>query len=216
MNKSNYLLDLPDDIQILIYKHVFKSCLEQIENKNARELYDFYDILAKSKLCYSINTRDSRDSCNIYLYRRYYIRHDHKLSKIKYIEYPISFVSLDLLYIQAIIEEFALIIYNDNNENRRLMRLHRSRSGIYNLEYTGNSFRIFIDKNKLSCRVELEKAIVLGYDLIYYSLKLINILELNPYDYYDDINGIFEWLENYSLLEGYIITNNIVTVQLSS
>ena len=94
------------------------------------------------------------------------------------------------------------------------MKLHRNHSGIYRLEYTENSFRIFIDKNKLSCRVDLEKAIILGYDLIYYSLKLINILELNTYDYSYDIDGIFEWIENYNLLEGYLISDYIVAVQL--
>ena len=223
INKSNLLLDLPDDILILIYKYVFKNCLEKIDNNNARSLCDFYDILKKSKLCYCINMRgtlytqdndDNDDNNNIYLYRKYYIKHDNLLSKIKYIEYPISYVSSDFIYIQNVIEEFASIIYNDDNEDRQLMKLHRSRSGIYKLEYTENSFRIFIDKNKLSCRVDLEKTIILGYDLIYYSLKLINILELNTYDDSEDIVGIFECLENYNLLQGYLITDNIVAVQL--
>jgi hypothetical protein len=163
---------------------------------------------------YTQDNDDNDDNNNIYLYRKYYIKHDNLLSKIKYIEYPISYVSSDFIYIQNVIEEFASIIYNDDNEDRQLMKLHRSRSGIYKLEYTENSFRIFIDKNKLSCRVDLEKTIILGYDLIYYSLKLINILELNTYDDSEDIVGIFECLENYNLLQGYLITDNIVAVQL--
>jgi hypothetical protein len=226
-NKSNLLLDLPDDVLILIYKYVFKDSLEKIENNNMRSLYDFYDLLKKSKLCYCINMRgtlythnsndndDNDDNNNIYLYRKYYTEYDNKLSKIKYIEYPISYVSSDFIYIKNVIEEFASIIYNDDNEDRQLMKLHRNHSGIYRLEYTENSFRIFIDKNKLSCRVDLEKAIILGYDLIYYSLKLINILELNTYDYSYDIDGIFEWIENYNLLEGYLVSDYIVAVQLS-
>jgi hypothetical protein len=213
-NKSNLLLDLPDDVLVLIYKYVFKECLENIENNNMRSLYDFYDILKKSKLNYCINSYKNCDKCNIYLYRKYYTEYDNRLSKIKYIEYPISYVSSDFIYIQNVIEEFASIIYNDDNEDRQLMKLHRNHSGIYKLEYTENSFRIFIDKNKLSCRVDLEKAIILGYDLIYYSLKLIDILELNTYDDSEDIDGIFEWLENYNLLQGYLITNNIVAIQL--
>ena len=213
-NKSNLLLDLPDDVLVLIYKYVFKECLENIENNNMRSLYDFYDILKKSKLNYCINSYKNCDKCNIYLYRKYYTEYDNRLSKIKYIEYPISYVSSDFIYIQNVIEEFASIIYNDDNEDRQLMKLHRNHSGIYRLEYTENSFRIFIDKNKLSCRVDLEKAIMLGYDLIYYSLKLIDILELNIYDDSEDIDGIFEWLENYNLLQGYLITNNIVAIQL--
>lgn len=214
MNKSNLLLDLPDDVLVLIYKYVFKDCLENIENNNMRSLYDFYDILKKSKLNYCINSYKNCDKCNIYLYRKYYTEYDNRLSKIKYIEYPISYVSSDFIYIQNVIEEFASIIYNDDNEDRQLMKLHRNHSGIYRLEYTDNSFRIFIDKNKLSCRVDLEKAIMLGYDLIYYSLKLIDILEINTYDDSEDIDGIFDWLENYNLLQGYIITDNIVAIQL--
>jgi len=213
----NRLLDLPEDILVLIYKWVFKECAKQIDNKNARSLYDFYDMLKKSKLCYCINMdeRDESDNTNsIYLYRRLYIKEDSRLYKIKYIEYPISFVCADFEYIRTIIEEFASIIYNDDNEDRNLRNLHRCRSGIYNLEYTRDTIRVYIDKNKLRCRVDLENAIIMGYELIYYSLKLINILELNAYDVYGDIDGLFEWLEAYNLLLGYTITNNIVAVEL--
>lgn len=212
---ANYLFDLPDDIQVIIYKKIFAGCLRQIENKqkNAKTLYDFYDIIAKSKLRYCIN---GNDALNIYLYRSYYIKEDRNLSKIKYIEYPVSYVSSDFEYIQTIIEEFAAIIYNDDKDDRNLMRLHRSRSGICNLQYTGVSFRIFIDKNKLSCRVELEKAIVLGFELIYYCLKLLLILELNPYDDCDDIRRLTECLYRRRLFEGYVITDDVVQVYLGS
>jgi len=225
----NRLLDLPEDVLVLIYKWVFKECAKQIDNKNARSLCDFYDILKSSKLCYCINTgsydggdseyvggnRYDRDDTNsIYLYRQRYIKEDSRLYKLKYIEYPISFVCADFEYIRTIIEEFAAIIYNDDNEDRKLMKLHRCRSGIYNLEYTRDTIRVYIDKNKLCCRVDLENAIIMGYELIYYSLKLINILELNPYDDYRDIDGLFEWLEDYNLLLGYTITNDVVAVEL--
>lgn len=226
MKKSpNRLLDLPEDVLILIYKYVFKECAKQIDNNNARSLCDFYDILRSSKLCYCINTgrygddgegwgygsgncydRDNTD--NIYLYRKNYIKEDSRLSKIKYIEYPISFIPADFGYIRTIIEEFAAIIYNDDIEDRNLMKLHRSRSGIYNLEYTQMSFRIYVDKNKLRCRVDLEKAIIMGYELIYYSL------ELNPYDDSDDIYRLFEYVKKRNLLLGYIIPNNVVAVEL--
>lgn len=221
----NRLLDLPEDVLILIYKYVFKECAKQIDNNNARSLCDFYDILRSSKLCYCINTgrygddgegwgygsgncydRDNTD--NIYLYRKNYIKEDSRLSKIKYIEYPISFIPADFGYIRTIIEEFAAIIYNDDIEDRNLMKLHRSRSGIYNLEYTQMSFRIYVDKNKLRCRVDLEKAIIMGYELIYYSL------ELNPYDDSDDIYRLFEYVKKRNLLLGYIIPNNVVAVEL--
>jgi len=213
----NRLLDLPEDILVLIYKWVFKECAKQIDNKNARSLYDFYDMLKSSKLCYCINMderEESDDTNSIYLYRRLYIKEDSRLSKIKYIEYPISFVCADFEYIRTIIEEFASIIYNDDNEDRNLRNLHRCRSGIYNLEYTRDTIRVYIDKNKLRCRVDLEKAVIMGYELIYYSLKLINILELNAYDVYGDIDGLFEWLEDYNLLLGYTITNDVVAVEL--
>ena len=233
----NRLLDLPEDILVLIYKYVFKGCAKQIDNKNARSLCDFYEKLKKSKLCYCINTGcydggssgssgssdseyvggncyDRDDTNSIYLYRKRYIKEDSRLYKLKYIEYPVSFIPADFEYIRTIIEEFASIIYNDDNEDRNLMKLHRCRSGIYNLEYTKDTIRVYIDKNKLRCRVDLENAIIMAYDMIYYSLKLINILELNPYDDYGDIDGLFEWIEHYNLLLGYTITNDVVAVEL--
>lgn len=226
----NRLLDLPEDILILIYKYLFKGCVKQIDNNNVRSLYDFYDILKKTKLCYCINTgrygdgegwgygsgnwKDRDDTNNIYLYRKNYIKEDSRLSNIKYIEYPISFSPVDFGYIKTIIEEFASIIYNDNIEDRNLMKLHKCRSGIYNLEYTQMSFRVYVDKNKLRCRVDLEKAIILGYDLIYYALKLIEYMELNPYDDSGDIYRLFEYHKKRNLLLGYIIPNNVVDVEL--
>jgi hypothetical protein len=157
---------------------------------------------------------NGKDTNSIYLYRSYYIKEDRNLSKIKYIEYPVSYVSCNFEYIQTIIEEFAAIIYNDNDENRNLMRLHRGRSGICNLQYTGETFRIFVDKNKLSCRVDIEKAIILGFDLIYYCLKLIRFLELNPYDDCDDIRRLTECIDRRRLFEGYVIYNDVVVVGL--
>jgi hypothetical protein len=214
MNRQlNHLYDLPEDIQILIYKKIFDGCLKQIENSNTKTLYDFYDIIAKSKLRYCVIGKGSN---SIHLYRSYYIKEDRNLSKIKYIEYPVSYISCDFEYIQTIIEEFAAIIYNDNNENRNLMRLHRNRSGIYNLQYTGETFRIYVDKNKLSCRVDLEKAIVIGFELIYYCLRLLRFLELNPYDDCEDIRLLTEYLSRHSFFEGYMIVDDVAQVYLGT
>ena len=68
MRLSNYLLDLPDDIQTNIYKYVFNNTLKDIENNNIKSLYDFYDILTKSKLklSYSIDNKIYRIFIYIY------------------------------------------------------------------------------------------------------------------------------------------------------
>jgi hypothetical protein len=205
MRLSNYLLDLPDDIQMNIYKYVFNSTLKDIENNNIKSLYDFYDILTKSKLklSYSID--------NI----KYYINNDKTLSKIKYIEYSFTHIIINFEYIKNIIEDFAAIIYDDDNEDRINWRLQKRCSGIYKIKIiNNNTFRVFINKNKLKCKVDLEKAIILGYELLYYSLKLIDILELNLYDDFDDIMGIYEWFANHRSLECYVITKGVVEVGL--
>ena len=205
MRLSNYLLDLPDDIQMNIYKYVFNSTLKDIENNNIKSLYDFYDILTKSKLklSYSID--------NI----KYYINNDKTLSKIKYIEYSFTHIIRNFEYIKNIIEDFAAIIYDDDNEDRINWRLQKRCSGIYKIKIiNNNTFRVFINKNKLKCKVDLEKAIILGYELLYYSLKLIDILELNLYDDFDDIMGIYEWFANHRSLECYVITKGVVEVGL--
>jgi hypothetical protein len=205
MRLSNYLLDLPDDIQMNIYKYVFNSTLKDIENNNIKSLYDFYDILTKSKLklSYSID--------NI----KYYINNDKTLSKIKYIEYSFTHIIRKFEYIKNIIEDFAAIIYNDDNEDRINWRLQKRCSGIYKIKIiNNNTFRVFINKNKLKCKVDLEKAIILGYELLYYSLKLIDILELNLDDDFDDIMGIYEWFANHRSLECYVITKGVVEVGL--
>jgi hypothetical protein len=201
---SNYLLDLPDDIQTNIYKYVFNNTLKDIENNNIKSLYDFYDILSKSKLklSYSIDNR------------KYYITKDKTLSKIKYIEYSFTHTVIKFEYIKKIIEDFTAIIYDDDNEKRINWRLQKRCSGIYKVKFVNNTFRVFINKNKLNCRIDLEKAIILGYELLYWSLKLIDRLELNPNDNYDDIMGIYGWFANHRFLECYVITKGVVEVGL--
>jgi hypothetical protein len=210
-NKFNYFLDLPEDIQNLIYRFAFNNTLKELVNTNNKSLYDFYDIQRKSKLCYCITNAD-----DIYLHRKYYTLHDPKLLQIKYIEFPTTYFTKKFKYIKRVLEDFAFIIYNDNCDYRQNVKLQRINSGIYNVQYKNNSFRIFIDKNKLLCKVDLEKAIFLGYELLYYSLKLISILKLNPKDDFEDINGLHEWFAKHRYLDGYVITNYFVNVELGS
>ncbi len=202
---SNYLLDLPDDIQMNIYKYVFNNTLKRIENDNIKSLHDFYDILIKSKLklSYSIDNR------------KLYINKDKTLSKIKYIEYSFTHIVRRFEYIKNIIEDFTAIIYNDDNDKRINWRLQKRCSGIYKVQFkNNNTFRVYVNKNKLKCKIDLEKAIILGYELLYYSLRLIDRLELNPNDNYDDIMGIYEWFANHRFLECYVITKGVVEVGL--
>lgn len=204
MIQTNYLLDLPDDIQTNIYKYVFNNTLKDIENNNIKSLYDFYDILIKSKLKlnYSID--------NI----KYYITEDKTLSNIKYIEYSFTYIVRKFEYIKNIIEDFTAIIYNDDCEERINWRLQKRCSGIYKVKFKNNTFRVYVNKNKLKCKVDLVKAIILGYELLYYSLKLIDILELNLEDDFDDIMGIYEWFANHRYLECYVINKRVVEVGL--
>ena len=210
MSAANYLFDLPEDLQTLIYKKVFKDTLKEIESSNNKSLYEFYDIEAKSKLIYYIIDVD-----NIYLERTYYTLRDNSLGKIEYIEYPIGYLAKQFQYCKTIIEDFAALIYNDDNDERCNLKLQRRHSGIYYVQYNNNnSFRIFIDGNKLLCKIDLEKAIIIGYELLYYSLKLPSILEIIPNDDYDDIEGLYNWIASHNCLDGYDIRKNSVAVVL--
>lgn len=213
----NYLLGLPDDIQTLIYKAVFTNTLKDIAGSNNKSLYDFYEVLCKSKLLLadfadsvdSVDSVDFTDSyANIYLHRNIYTRPDSSLAKIKYIEYPITYFTKRFQYCKTILEDFAPIIYDDVNVERINYKLQRQNSGIYRVQYKDkNSLRIFIDKNKLLCRADLEKTIIFGYELLYYSFRLIDILKLNTDDYHEDIIGLYRWIANHNYLDGYDIVS---------
>ena len=210
----NYLLGLPDDIQTLIYKEVFTNTLKDIAGSNNKSLYDFYEVLCKSKLLFvdfadSVDSVDFVDSyANIYLHRNIYTRPDSSLAKIKYIEYPITYFTKRFQYCKTILEDFAPIIYDDVNVERINYKLQRQNSGIYRVQYKDkNSLRIFIDKIKLLCRADLEKTIIFGYELLYYSFRLIDILKLNTDDYQEDIIGLYRWIANHNYLDGYDIVS---------
>ena len=210
----NYLLGLPEDIQTLIYKAVFTNTLKDIAGSNNKSLYNFYEVLCKSKLLFadsvdSVDSVDSADSyANIYLHRKIYTSPDSSLAKIKYIEYPITYFTKRFQYCKTILEDFAPIIYDDVNVERINYKLQRQNSGIYRVQYKDkNSLRIFIDKNKLLCRADLEKTIIFGYELLYYSFRLIDILKLNTDDYHEDIIGLYRWIANHNYLDGYDIVS---------
>lgn len=193
---TNYLLELPEDIHNLIYKKI-------IATTYSKSLYDFYDLNKKSKLSYCISNID-----DIYLQRNEFIKKDISLEKIKYIEYPISYCPKRFQYIKKVFEDFVHIIYNEDNDDIININLQRRNSGIYKIQYkNNNTFRLFIDKNKLMCKADLEKAIILGYELIYYSLKIIKHLKLNKYDYFEDFTNLCEWVTKYHKLNGYNITH---------
>lgn len=87
-----------------------------------------------------------------------------------------------------------IVIYNDDNDEKVNFKLQRRNSGIYKIQCKkNNTFKLFIDQKKLMCKADLEKAIILGYELIYYSVKLIKHLELNQYDYFEDFTNLCEW-----------------------
>ena len=200
---TNYLLELPEDIHNLIYKNLFNNSLKIIATTNSKSLYEFYDLNKKSKLSYCISNIN-----DIYLQRNEFIKKDYSLQKLKYIEYPISYCPKRFQYIKKVFEDFVHIIYNDDNDERVNLKLQRRNSGIYKIQYkNNNTFRLFIDKNKLMCKADLEKAIILGYELIYYSLKIIKHLKLNQYDYFEDFTNLCEWATKYHKLEDYDITN---------
>ena len=193
---------LPEDIHILKYKKIFNNSVNIIPTTNSKSLYEFYDLNKKSKLSYCISNIE-----DIYLKRSEFIKKDYSLQKLKYIEYPISYCPKRFQYIKNVFENFTSLIYNDDNDERY--------SGIYKIQYkNNNTFRLFIDKNKLQCKADLEKAIILGYELIYYSVKLIKNLELNQYDYFEDFTNLCEWVSKYHKFEGYDITQGIVAVKL--
>lgn len=193
---------LPEDIHTLKYKKIFNNSVNIIPTTNSKSLYEFYDLNKISKLSYCISNIE-----DIYLQRSEFIKKDYSLQKLKYIEYPISYCPKRFQYIKNVFENFTSLIYNDDNDERY--------SGIYKIQYkNNNTFRLFIDKNKLLCKADLEKAIILGYELIYYSVKLIKNLELNQYDYFEDFTNLCEWVSKYYKFEGYDITQGVVAVKL--
>ena len=215
MFKKNYLYELPDDIQVIIYKNLFNYCIIDIEKdtniKYVNRLYratnnpnntcvycivlqGFYSDNYKYKRVIAQEGFINNSMKNlIYLDRAHLIENTSHLhsNTISYYLYPLFTANKTLRKYLTI--RFNLIKYYDKEL-------------IKNIIVVGDRADIIFTRN-FRCNADIYYNIMVGYNVLYNSLSNIIYSEENII-MFNKFVEIFRWTENNKILEGYNISND--------
>ena len=231
--KKNYLYELPEEIQTLIYKKAFKETLNSISDM--KEPLDNYDKLVeyiknnkfdayKTRaiwsiiLCYKRNVGDP-----YYKYSQYYadneidllrlnktmmIKYNRAYSSIKYLElaiYPMQDrISTDsYISVKKILEEYTDIFLSNYADKYQ---------NIKGIELCNDKIRIeYKDTNVFRCYIDIYNNILETYNFTVCILNILNMYNhLYPaynLEFMNDLDDLREWVEYNSFFCGFTLND---------
>jgi hypothetical protein len=227
MFKNNYLYELPDDIQAVIYKNVFARCIANIENdksiKYLNRLYIavynpsntcVYSIKPKGMFCDYRDSDREDDSIHEYKYERValvegfsnndmksmiYLDRTHLIEDISQSRYNIiSFYIFPLFTASKNLRKYL--------SNRINIIKYYDKRMIENIVVVEDRVDIVFTRN-LKCNADIYYNIMVGYNVLYNSLSNIIYSEENVV-MFNKFVEIFRWIEMNNIFEGYNIYNN--------
>lgn len=230
---KNYLYELPEEIQTLIYKKVFKEMLNGISDM--RESLDNYDKLIEyiknNKfnaykthaiwsiiLCYKKDIGDPYYKYSLYyadnetdllrLNKKKMIKYNSSYSSIKYLEFVIypmqDRISTDsYICVKKILEEYTDIFLSNYADKYQ---------NIKGIELCNDKIRIeYKDTNVFRCYIDIYNNILETYN---FTVCIFNILNMynNLYpayslEYMNDLDDLRELFENYSFFCGFSLND---------
>uniref|UniRef100_A0A6C0LCQ3 Uncharacterized protein n=1 Tax=viral metagenome TaxID=1070528 RepID=A0A6C0LCQ3_9ZZZZ len=227
MFKNNYLYELPDDIQAVIYKNVFARCIANIENdksiKYLNRLYIavynpcntcVYSIKPKGMFCDYRDSDREDDSIHEYKYERValvegfskndmksmiYLDRTHLIEDISQSRYNIiSFYIFPLFTASKKLRKYL--------SNRINIIKYYDKRMIENIVVVEDRVDIVFTRN-MKCNADIYYNIMVGYNVLYNSLSNIIYSEENVV-MFNKFVEIFRWIEMNNIFEGYNIYNN--------
>ena len=231
--KKNYLYELPEEIQTLIYKKAFKETLNSISDM--KEPLDNYDKLVeyiknnkfdayKTRaiwsiiLCYKRNVGDPYYKYSLYyadndtdllrLNKTMMIKYNSAYSSIKYLElaiYPMQDrISTDsYISVKKILEEYTDIFLSNYADKYQ---------NIKGIELCNDKIRIeYKDTNVFRCYIDIYNNILETYNFTVCILNILNMYNhLYPaynLEFMNDLDDLREWVEYNSFFCGFTLND---------
>jgi hypothetical protein len=200
--KKNYLYELPDDIQAIIYKKVYQYLLKNISDK--RESIDNFNRLVEyindknnidnnNRATWSILLCSRRDIGDpYYKYFAYYadyktdflqlnktkmIRYNSAYSSIKYIDFRVPRIlpSTNYNYIKNILEQYTHIFISLRHYNRNKYNdTDEEYRNIKEIKLLNDIIRVeYNDKYIFKCYIDIYNNILESYNFILYMLNIL-------------------------------------------
>ena len=221
MFAKNYLYELPEDLQITIYKNVFANCISAIENdRNIKFLNRLYSAVnnPNNTCIYSIKPKG--------MFSDYYS--DYKYKRIAFLEGCGSDTNKsikDIIYLDRThlienttqlhsntISYFLYPLLTANKLLRKYLEIRFNLIKFYDKEMItiikviGDRVDIIFTQN-FKCNADIYYNIMVGYNILYNSLSNIIYSEENVEMFHKFIE-LFKWVEANNVLEGYNIYDN--------
>jgi hypothetical protein len=219
---KNYLYELPEDLQIAIYKNVFANCIAVIRNdKGIKYLHRLYKAVnnPNNTCIYSIKPTGMFSD----YYSDYY--YNYKYKRVATLENFTNKLVKEMIYLDRthllentlqlqsnIISYFMFPLSITNKHLRKYLTIRFNLIKFYNKELitimkvVGDRVDIIFTHN-FKCNADIYYNIMVGYNVLYNSLSNIIYSEENVEMFHKFVE-LFKWVEANNVLEGYNIYDN--------
>jgi len=215
MFKNNYLYELPDDIQIIIFKKIFNYCITNIEkDKNIKYLNRLY-----------IAINNPNNTCIYCIVPQGFYSDNYKYKRIIDQEGFINLSIKDIIYLDRTyliensshlhintISYYLYPLFTSNKTLRKYLTIRFNLIKFYDKKLIKNIIVVedrinVIFTHNFKCNADIYYLIMVGYNVIYNSLSNIIYSEENVI-MFNKFVELFKWIEKNKLLEGYNINND--------
>ena len=215
MFKNNYLYELPDDIQITIFKNIFNYCIIDIEkDKNIKYLNRLY-----------IAINNPNNTCIYCIVPQGFYSNDYKYKRVIDQEGFINLSMKDIIYLDRthLIENTSYLhintisyylypLFTSNKTLKKYLTIRFNLIKFYDKKLIKNIIVVedrvnVIFTHNFRCNADIYYLIMVGYNVIYNSLSNIIYSEENII-MFNKFVELFRWIEKNKLLEGYNINND--------
>jgi hypothetical protein len=219
---KNYLHELPEDLQIAIYKNVFANCIAVIRNdKGIKYLHRLYKAVnnPNNTCIYSIKPTGMFSD----YYSDYY--YNYKYKRVATLENFTNKLVKEMIYLDRThllentlqlqsntISYFMFPLSITNKHLRKYLTIRFNLIKFYNKELitimkvVGDRVDIIFTHN-FKCNADIYYNIMVGYNVLYNSLSNIIYSEENVEMFHKFVE-LFKWIEANNVLEGYNIYDN--------
>ena len=220
--KKNYLYELPEDIQIIIYKIIFNKCIDNIQNdKNIKYLNRLYNATnnPNNTCVYSIIPKGLFSNGEEYKYKDIISQDifiNNTMKNIIYLDRTHLIANTSHLHINTI-SYYLYPLFTANKTLRKYLTIRFNLIKYYNKELIQKIVVIedrvnVIFTQSFKCNADIYYNIMVGYNVLYNSLSNIIYSEENAI-MFNNFVEIFRWIEANNILEGYNINNdNIIPI----
>ena len=217
MFKKNYLYELPDDIQVIIYKNLFNYCIIDIEkDTNIKYVNRLYRATnnPNNTCVYSIIPNDMLSNDKDYKYKRIVDNEgfiNNSIKNLIYLDRAHLIENTSHLHSNTI-SYYVYPLFTANKTLRKYLTIrfnlikYYDKELIKNIIVVGDRADIIFTRN-FRCNADIYYNIMVGYNVLYNSLSNIIYSEENII-MFNKFVEIFRWIENNKILEGYNISND--------